>query len=77
MRDDLVQQDASHQRVIADEPKCSKPRYLKNTEVSKVPDFDFTCNHDYFYYRDTDSDADYDYDDYDRPATHDDSVAKK
>ena len=66
MRDDLERKAASQQHIIADKPVCYRPLYLYNIEVSQVPAYDFTCDHDYY---------DYYYDDYDESARNNDSIA--
>lgn len=74
MRDDLQRKVAGEQHVIADEPVCYRPLYLYNIEVSQVPAYDFTCDHDYYdYYYDTDSEYDEtDMDHHDNDSSSDD-----
>ena len=72
VRDDLQRKAAGEQHVIADEPVCYRPLYLYNIEVSQVPAYDFTCDHDYYdYYYDTDSESEYEFDNYHAPAATD------
>jgi len=68
VRLDLERKDAGQQHVIADDPVCYRPKFLHDVDVSQVPRYDFTCEHDYYdYYYETDSE--YEFENYDTVAT--------